>query len=257
MRVSVRLLPAAMSEFGRNALSTQSIINGEGEESGHAIITLEDQADLDDTPLTIPVGHLTTTGSLFSLTPLRPLLGEYPEDFMMQIERRRVLKFGGRRTQSFEEELSFLDLSRESNQALIDAFFFYIYPNFPVLTPDIFRSIYEKVMEHDFRRDAESALCLAVLALGKFATNLSSTGNTESQDDLNGMEYFSLAYEIAVVEWGASLGADVILPSTLVHGAIYLFHMARPLQAWKLVTLASSNLQLIKARSVISASHFS
>ncbi|VUC29171.1 unnamed protein product [Clonostachys rosea] len=188
---------------------------------------MEHPTDLDDTPLTIPVGHQTTTGSLFSLTSLRPLLGEYPEDFMMQIELRRVLKFGGRRTQSFEEELSFLDLSRESNEALMDAFFFYIYPNFPVLTPDIFRSIYEKVMEHGFHRDAESALCLIVLALGKFATNLSSPSNTETQDDLNGMQYFSIAYEIAVVEWGASLGADVILPSALVHGAIYLFHMVR------------------------------
>ncbi|KAJ4315828.1 hypothetical protein N0V84_008162 [Fusarium piperis] len=43
----------------------------------------------EDEPLTIPIGHLTPTSSLFSLEPIQKLIGEYPEDFFYQIESAR------------------------------------------------------------------------------------------------------------------------------------------------------------------------
>ena len=62
--------------------------------------------------------------------------------------------------------------------------------------------IYIKGVENGVRTDSPSALCLIVLALGKNASNLHST-NKVKDDDVTGIEYYSAAYQIAMIQWVA------------------------------------------------------
>ena len=91
----------------------------------------------------------------------------------------------------------FCFVASDWHKPLIEAFFSNIYPSFPVITRDAFQPIHHRVASQGFHSDAEYALYLAVLSLGRFLLDLTtSSAAIESEDGLDGMEYFSAAYQI-------------------------------------------------------------
>ncbi|KAL1906576.1 hypothetical protein Sste5344_007587 [Sporothrix stenoceras] len=220
----------------------------------HHIPGMDDAQDAHDVSLIIPVGHWTTTGNLLSLPQIKNLLGYYPPNFFLQLESSRANAVHAHVCES--PALPTLDAAE--TDTLVDAFFAYVYPVFPVLDRDMFVPLYQKVLEQGLRAEPASALCLMLFALGKMAlldresgsdTDSTNSGTPAATDELRGIDYFAPAYRIATAEWGFCYEADHILPLALVHGALYLQYMNLPLQAWRMVHLTSINLQYSVASS--------
>jgi hypothetical protein len=200
---------------------------------------------VDDEPLTIPIGHLTPTSSLFALEPIQRLIGEYSEDFFYQIESTRDFvpePMSGR----FRDDLLLLNLDPAHTTTLLSTFFAEINPHFPLVDRREFTSFFESTMAA--RNDeTDVALCLTVLALGRLACNRQACSPGQYTGD-DGVDYFSVAYRVLTTKWITSFGADLSLASGLVYAAIYLCYLERPLHAWRLVHMASTKLQLIASR---------
>ncbi|KAL2838638.1 hypothetical protein BJY01DRAFT_250877 [Aspergillus pseudoustus] len=211
--------------------------------------TVKTPADDDDDPLTIPLGHQTTTGTLFSLKQIRSLIGDYPQDFFLQLEsERRYDPIDELFHSTAAYPLSALDLRREVTDPLVAAFFTHIHPNFPLLDQQIFLPLYELFPRHIDSSCVEDALCLVVIALGKLSASLDEVGHTNSGRGHNGMDYFSAAYHILTTEWMSSFRVKETLPTALLYAAIYLCYLGRPLQTSRFVHMASTSVQFIFAQ---------
>lgn len=199
-----------------------------------------------DAPITIPIGHHTSTGSLFALEPVRRWIGDYPRDFFYQIEmcRTSISELNSRHDLSLL--LATLDFMGDATDDLIACFFTHIHPNFPILDKSAFIEFFHSTLRGDGREDADAAVCLIVLALGKLSS-------VDTQEDLAinpsyGLEYFIPAYQILTTQWVSSFGTGLSLPTGLVLASIYMSCLARPLLAWRLVYMASGALQMITPR---------
>ena len=198
--------------------------------------------DSREEPLTIPIGHLTPTGSLFSLEPIRRLIGEYPEDYFFQIESSRPFELDSPNGH-LKQSCRLLNLDRPLADSLLAAFFSEIHPHFPILDPGPFTQFFYETIQ-DCTRETSVALCFVILALGKLASNRQarSPGDYTEED---GAEYFSLARNTLIMQWSTSFDPDFSLASGLVFSAIYLCYLERPLPAWKLVHMASTKIQIM------------
>ncbi|RSL43675.1 hypothetical protein CEP54_014996 [Fusarium duplospermum] len=126
--------------------------------------------------ITIPVGHHTTTSSLFSLQPIRNLVGYYPPSLFYDIESSQSFSSQLDLDQGLSSLLAKLDLDRESTTPLVSNFFSYIHPKFPVVDQESFPELFERTFQVGCKCDADLAVCLLVLALGQL-------GSTESPVD--------------------------------------------------------------------------
>ncbi|KAF5483707.1 Echinocandin B biosynthetic cluster transcription factor ecdB [Colletotrichum fructicola] len=198
---------------------------------------------LDDAPITIPIGHHTSTGSMFALEPVRRLIGDYPRDFFYQVEtcRTSIPELSSRHDLSLL--LASVDFIGGATDGLISSYFTNINSTFPILDKTSFTDLFHRTLRGDQCEDVDAAVCLVVLALGK----LTSTDyeDVNSTNHSYGLEYFIPAYQILTTQWVTSFGTDLSLPTGLVLSAIYMSCLARPLLAWKLVYMASSKLQMM------------
>ncbi|KAJ5717562.1 hypothetical protein N7488_003208 [Penicillium malachiteum] len=194
---------------------------------------------IEDEPSNIPIGHLTPTSSLFSLDQIKRLIGEYPEDFFLQIET----------TRQFEPQApeSPLNIEKDVSEALIASFFAEILPHFPILNPDSFGTSFDGVFFDGKGDESSRALCLIVLALGKLASNRQACSPGQYTED-DGLEYFARAYYRLTPQWITSFHFNLPLASGLVSCAIYLCYLERPLHAWRLVYMASSKVQMLASQ---------
>lgn len=198
---------------------------------------------LDDAPITIPIGHHTSTGSMFALEPVRRLIGDFPRDFFYQVEtcRTSIPELGSRHDLSLL--LASVDFIGGATDGLISSYFIHINSAFPILDRTSFTDVFHRTLRGDQREDIDAAVCLVVLALGKLASIDSE--DASSTNHSYGLEYFIPAYQVLTTQWVTSFGTDLSLPTGLVLSAIYMSCLARPLLAWKLVYMASSKLQMM------------
>ncbi|RTE81310.1 hypothetical protein BHE90_004181 [Fusarium euwallaceae] len=192
--------------------------------------------------ITIAVGHHTTTSSLFSLQPIRNLVGYYPPSLFYDIESSQSFSSQLDLDQGLSPLLARLDLDRESTTPLISNFFAYIHPKFPVVDQESFPELLEKTFKVGCNYDADLAVCLLVLALGELGSTESAV---DPSQDMPGMSYFGLAYRILMMQWAASFGPSLSLPTGLILAGVCLCFKAQPLAAWKMTCMASNSLQLL------------
>lgn len=200
---------------------------------------------LDDAPITIPIGHHTSTGSMFALEPVRRLIGDYPRDFFYQVEtcRTSIPELSSRHDLSLL--LASIDFIGGATDGLVSSYFTSINSTFPILDKTSFTDLFHRTLRGDQCEDVDAAVCLVVLALGKL------TG-TDCEDVIStnrsyGLEYFIPAYQILKdpedpvgdVLQHRSFTADRSGP------LLSMSCLARPLLAWKLVYMASSKLQMM------------
>ncbi|KAH7253068.1 hypothetical protein B0J15DRAFT_37689 [Fusarium solani] len=192
--------------------------------------------------ITIPVGHHTTTSSLFSLQSIRNLVGYYPPSLFYDIESSQSFSSQLELDQGLSPLLARLDLDRESTTPLVSNFFSYIHPKFPVVDQESFPELFERTFRVDCNYDADLAVCLLVLALGELGSTESAV---DPSQDMPGMSYFGLAYRILMMQWAASFSPSLSLPTGLILAGVYLCFKAQPLAAWKMACMASNSLQLL------------
>ncbi|KAL5333608.1 hypothetical protein BJX70DRAFT_403376 [Aspergillus crustosus] len=190
----------------------------------------------------IPIGHRSTTSSILVLPQVRPLAGEFPHDTFFRLEACRPplgdLPFS-------LESLDYHDLllpdPGRSNE-LLRHFFELVYPYHPLFEREELMILFEKVAERGLRQDEQSAVYLVVIALGLIASEPWRQSEVAEQD-MPGFVHFNAAFRILVAAWANSFGSNVVLAQGLVLSALYLLYLMRPLQAWRLIHMASTSIQ--------------
>lgn len=218
------------SRVGHNDSSTLNQTNSYNDDDDHVT----------ETPLTIPVGHLTTTGSLLSLPQVRSLIGYYPQDIFLQLESQRTIEFP-----SPLHSAASLDFGQPIIRSYIETFFDLVYPSYPIMNKDWFSAIHANAIENGSKDDFDTALLLVVIGFGMMVSNLHDYPDIAVQNDKNGMKYFTSANQIIAASWIRTSSLDIALSTSLIYGAMYMSYLDRPIQMWKLINQASSSLQFI------------
>ncbi|KAL0938071.1 C6 finger domain-containing protein [Colletotrichum truncatum] len=191
-------------------------------------------------PMAIPMSHSTTTGSLLQSRSAKTLLGDYPSDVFLRVESKRSLHQVLSLTPVPLNQITFPTLSAETAAPLADNFFNLVNPQHPVLEREDFDPIYQDVVGQPLQRDIRTALVLIVLALGEAAVD---TPDLTKNAWLPGVELFTPALQVLLATWFDSFGDNILLPQGLYLAALYYSYLSRPLQAWRLVHMASTSIQ--------------
>ncbi|EXJ72623.1 uncharacterized protein A1O5_03769 [Cladophialophora psammophila CBS 110553] len=198
----------------------------------------------DDIPaMTIPRQHSTTTENLLSTGPVRALLGDFPRGMFLKTESARILpqniRLGNLHVTAFPE------IDRAETDCLVDCFFRLAHREIPILDQNHFLSCYRQFLERDTWGDIDSALCLMVLAVGAVVQNPPSTSVQGADISSPGGEYLSAAMKILVPDIMQSFWSTITLPQATLLAAKYFGYLLRPLQSWRFVHLASTNVQIL------------
>ncbi|KAJ5498882.1 Phytanoyl-CoA dioxygenase [Penicillium expansum] len=197
---------------------------------------------------TIPLGHHTPTGSLFVLDRVKNLVGDYPQDFFKQIEKKRP--FNSIQAAGIPQAFEQIDISRlhpQVTKPLITEFLHHVHPFFPIVEPQLLHMLFDTFSTYTKVNSIQTSLYLVILALGKASSNPQRIFDIEADQDLSGMEYFACAYQYLNNPLITSFTADHLLPLALFYGSLYLRHIGRPIQAWQMIRDASGSVQIMIA----------
>lgn len=206
--------------------------------------------DDDVPPITIPMGHQTSTSSLLSLPQMRPLVGDYPEDFIFRIEDTRsrslaldFMAVSGPQAEEKHVDRTIADDYLSSFLALVHAFH-------PIFDRDQLLASYEDVMREGLGSDVRSGLFLAVLALGATASD-PIDDERDHENGNTGDACMQRALRILVPAWMISFSGAVQLSQGLILCALYFTYVVQPLTAWRLIHMASTSIQQLLIRQVL------
>ncbi|KAJ0343848.1 hypothetical protein COL154_008912 [Colletotrichum chrysophilum] len=191
-------------------------------------------------PMAIPMSHSTTTGSLLQSRSAKALLGDYPSDVFLRVESKRTLPEPLSLTPILLSQIVFPDIDAEEASSLVENFFDLVNPQHPILDRDDFEHIYRDVVGNPLQADLRAALVLVVLALGRAAVD---TPDLTRDGWLPGVDMFTPALQVLLGTWFNSFGDTILLPQGLYLAALYYSYLSRPLQAWRLVHMASTSIQ--------------
>ncbi|EKV05612.1 hypothetical protein PDIG_10600 [Penicillium digitatum PHI26] len=206
---------------------------------------------------TVPLGHHPPTGSLFALDRVKNLVGNYPQDFFKQIEKNRP--FNSIQAAGIPQNFEQIDRSRlhpQVTKPLITEFLHHVHPFFPIVEPQLLHMLFDTFSTYTKVNSIQTSLYLVILALGKASSNPQQIFDIETDQDLNGMEYFACAYHYLNNMLITSFTADHLLPLALFYGSLYLRHIGRPIQAWQMIRNASGNVQIMIADDDLAEFHF-
>ncbi|KAL4879193.1 hypothetical protein BJY04DRAFT_220312 [Aspergillus karnatakaensis] len=189
----------------------------------------------------IPIGHRSTTSSILVLPQVRPLAGEFPHDTFYRLEACRPplgdVPFS---LESLDHHNLVVDPARADE--LLRHFFELVYPYHPLFEREELMLLFDRVADRGLQQDEESAVYLVVIALG----SISSEPRRQSEvpeHAMPGFAHFNAAFRILIAAWTNSFGSNVVLAQGLVLSALYLLYLMRPLQAWRLIHMASTSIQ--------------
>lgn len=130
-----------------------------------------------------------------------------------------------------------LSLVFHDNPATVQTFFDTINIWYACVNPVTWPAIYQTAASGEFRVGPESCLVLLVLALGKAGT----AGDSSSSHEDAGMQYFWAAWPLIQK---LVINQSLISLQCIVLASVYLLHLARPVEAWTLLSSVTMKLQL-------------
>ncbi|KAF5024528.1 hypothetical protein F66182_3291 [Fusarium sp. NRRL 66182] len=199
-----------------------------------------------NTTMDIPLSHSSTTGNLLRSAPAKALLGHYPPDLFLHIELRRPVPEGLRLNAVPASQIDIPTLSHSETDHLVRNYFQLVHRFHPILDQRAFYELYDQTLDHVPMPTLASALVLVVLALGTVAAE---TPNRMDACWSPGIRYFTPAVRLLLTESLCSFGGNPILPQALYLAALYYSYLSRPLLAWRLVHMASTDVQHYWIRS--------
>lgn len=190
-------------------------------------------------PMSIPIRHWTTTTFVLSLDVVKAILGEFPEDIFLRAEEERQfpleLQLNGPRVDL--NDLPVVNFVYA--EILLNQYFEHVHGEAPILNQAEFYDLHQRLKQDGLSLDSESALYLAVLALGC----VSQQDVMPNMENLPGTQFLTPALRILLDEYIASYGSSFSLSQGLFLVGRYFSFTLCPLQSWKLVHMASTNLQ--------------
>ncbi len=207
----------------------------------HSIGEVSSHAKHDDPPLTIPLGHQTSTSSLLTLPQMRSLVGDFADEFLFLVEenRPRLLSFEYDAAGQDKMDTQNLRLEKSVTDDYLERYLTLVHPYRPLFEPHDLRSQYKNMMSQGLQENVESALFLTVFALGATALQpVDCTILSHPGDDL-----IQKALRILFPSWAVTFKGSLELCQALVLCALYFCYVVEPLMAWRLVHMASTSLQ--------------
>ncbi|KAF4980651.1 hypothetical protein FZEAL_3400 [Fusarium zealandicum] len=193
-----------------------------------------------NTTMDIPLSHSSTTGNLLRSAPAKALLGHYPADLFLHIELRRRIPEALQLSPVPISQIELPTISSHEADGLVQNFFRLVHRFYPVLDQRAFYDLYHRILEDGLRPDIASALVLVVLALGAVSAE---TPDPRDPAWHPGIRYFTPAIRLLLAESLGSFGGNPILPQALYFAGVYYSYLSRPLLAWRLVHMASTDVQ--------------
>ncbi|EXA31292.1 hypothetical protein FOVG_17416 [Fusarium oxysporum f. sp. pisi HDV247] len=190
--------------------------------------------------MSIPLDHSTTTGELLRSAPARALLGHYPVDIFLHVELERSIPESLALNPTVPATADIPTILEEDAASLVQSFFTNVHPFHPVLDEAGFHSVRKAAFGQGLQPGLESAHVLTVLALGCVSRETYSSG---SDPWAPGSHFLPFAVGILLTQGLRSFGNSLLLPQSLYLAALYHSFLARPLQAWRLVHMASTEIQ--------------
>ncbi|KAJ5202277.1 hypothetical protein N7449_004356 [Penicillium cf. viridicatum] len=190
-------------------------------------------------PMHIPVGHGTTTEDLLRTEQAKGLLCDYPNGIFLITERKRKtpedmpLHLGLQVTSSIR-------LDDQEIHALSRTYFDHVNPKHPILFEEDFKHLIDLTDLQLEQLDVKGALIYLVFALG---AAVQSSPDCIKCGDLPGNEYFRHAIPVLLREWPVSFQADLYLCQALFLASSWCSIMCWPMQAWRMIHMASTNIQ--------------
>lgn len=192
-------------------------------------------------PMNIPAGHLSTTESLLRTEKAKMLVGDYPVDLFLRTERKR----GQPEELRFDASPSNLLLQALENQTLEEIaheYFRDINSKNPIINEDSFWELFACVKVRSDNPGVEEALVSVMCALVQ--VNRSSPDEIK-HGDLPGKQMLFSALGILMREWSVSFQTNLHLCQALFLAASWCNCVCHPLLAWRMIHMASTNLQHI------------
>ncbi|KAF4331784.1 hypothetical protein FBEOM_14444 [Fusarium beomiforme] len=177
---------------------------------------------------------------------MRRLVGHYPEEFFFQIEnsRPRTSPLCFDLTVQHRDQQIAQNIDRDTADDLLEKYFTLVHPFHSFIDRQELVILYENAMDHGLGSDNQSALVLAVLALGATASDPIDSQKTQYSGDGLTQEAVRIVYK----SWDSSFGGDIILSQAIILCALYFTYKVEPLAAWRLVHMASTTIQQIMIR---------
>ncbi|KAH8800419.1 hypothetical protein F5884DRAFT_863126 [Xylogone sp. PMI_703] len=197
-------------------------------------------------PLTIPLGHQTGANSLFLLPQVIRLIGNFPEDHFSKVEARRSrpgpIHSITKSPSNWEDEDEFMD--RNAAEEYFRKFLELVYPLHPFFDRHHLVEEFQDVMDKGLGSDIRSGLFMAILALGATASDpISHQSGSYSGDWL-----VRKSLRILIDTWITSFRGEILLCQGLILCTLYFAYTVEPLTAWRLIHMASTNIQQVLIR---------
>ncbi|KAL4961094.1 fungal specific transcription factor domain-containing protein [Aspergillus stella-maris] len=189
-------------------------------------------------PMTIPIRHATTTGNLLQTRPITALIGDYPTDLFLRIEQKRPLPLELSLSAAFEE-LPVPSLDPALTTPLADHYFDAVHLRHPIIG------------KYDWAVDCtlldmgisdwnyRLAKVFMVLAVAQVDRDL----RTAEPNQLPGIQCLRPALQYILRTLPNLYQTDIDLSQALYLAALYYSYLCRLLQAWRLIHMASTNIQ--------------
>ncbi|EHK46923.1 hypothetical protein TRIATDRAFT_316922 [Trichoderma atroviride IMI 206040] len=225
--------------------STWALTTQEGGDSSRQGVNGDDVP-----PITIPLGHQTSTSSLLRLPQMRPLVGDYPEDFFFRVEddrsRSTALDFMAVPDLRAEQE----HVDRTVADDYLNSFLAMVHAFHPIFDRDDLLTSYEVVMRQGLGTDIRSGVFLAIFALGATASDPINRKQSENTGDA----CMQRALRILMPAWTVSFSGNIQLSQGLILCALYFTYVVQPLTAWRLIHMAATSIQqlLIRCKDILS-----
>ncbi|CAG8223910.1 unnamed protein product [Penicillium salamii] len=199
----------------------------------------------------VPSGTLNTTIDTESDAALPPMT--IPFDVFLRIEERRQLPTDLRLSCITGDLPSLPYLDRRVTDVLIEYYFQSVNMQHPILDYDVSLAQYHRMASENSQPPLESALILIMLALSEAA-------RTDPPERLEeewspGSAYFLPALSLALDVHMNSPITAIALPQCLYLAALYYNFLARPLDSWRFVHMASTSFQRLWIRDLIAEHH--
>ncbi|GKZ25833.1 hypothetical protein AbraIFM66951_002834 [Aspergillus brasiliensis] len=194
----------------------------------------------DSVPMTIPLGHGSTSEDLLRARKVKLLLGGHPKNMFLKTEQKRGQpEEFTLRLDSTWATASGASLEEAAAADLVNVYFAEVNSRFPVLDQETFSVIFNST-DLKGEMDTTVALVLMVLALASVSQ--------ETADNIKGNTLPAAAFarpsiQFLLREWPSYYRTDTHLCQALFLAASWYNYLCRPLQAWRMIHMASTNIQ--------------
>ncbi|KAL8822481.1 MAG: hypothetical protein Q9191_006784 [Dirinaria sp. TL-2023a] len=183
-----------------------------------------------------PEDPLPLMRPIFDWPKVQDLIAQpYDQHTLLQLELEK---------ESLELDAS-LSLEYKNNPTLVQAYFDNVNTWYACVDPYDWSRIYEKASISEYREGAESCLVLLVLALGAVSYSRNISNSVANAEPL-GMPFFSAAWGLLST---LTVSHDVIASQCTILASVYFCYLARPLEAWTLLSSTIPKLQVLISKA--------